>query len=484
MMSEAHRLPWISAAEPLAGAFYRLYCVGRRERSQPGEAVNRWDALHILRLRHHRNIATHIADLAYAGARTSMPVPRPRRLASLPLSLLLAGASACPATESSAPPPMTPTNVGSPPPPAAPVPTPAQPTDEEPTPASTPPSTSGPLAAALERVPPAVAANYVFALSPDRNELTIDPRPKETRRARAASGFSARDSENGGKVITLAGGPFRGGSWVRGSFSDRVQGAAQLEQLRRAGYDIEQVRDLLVVDGEHDPSSTVFAFSADPGNAGIVGVCSQVTIVDFKPGSTRPVAVRKPVMYLYPPTPTEVRVQLEIDGEFIATYPQIGADGWTVTAHPDGALVDAATGRRHRYLFWEGTSAGFEIDPARAHCVPGEAAAGFLERACDRFALTEEECGDLISYWIPALAGNPYNVIQFVDEQRYGDYARLRVEPRPDAVIRPFMIFRRSETPVSVGAPELPQRTRGRFTVVEWGGADLDAKLDARVHIR
>jgi hypothetical protein len=414
-----------------------------------------------------------------------MPIARPHALASRcprsALILVLAGTSACMAstTESAAPPPK-------PNAPAFPPQEPIQPAPqvEVPGPGPAAPTITGPLAAALERVPSAVAANYVFALSADRSELTIDPRPAPARRSRDASGFSARDSENGGKIITLAGGPFRGGEWARASFRDKVQGAAQLDELRRAGYDVEQVRDLLVVDGEQDPTPTVFAFSADANKAGIVGVCSQVTIVDFTPGSTRPIAVRKPVIYMYPPTPTKVRLQLEIDGEFIATYPQIGAEGWSVTAHPDGALVDSATGRRHRYLFWEGTSAGFEIDPAQAHCVPGDAAASFLEGACDRFALTEDECGDLISYWIPTLASNPYNVIQFVDERRYGSYARMRVEPQPDAVIRPFMIFRASATPVAVGAPELPQRRRGRFTVVEWGGADLDAHIPGRVRIR
>lgn len=405
-----------------------------------------------------------------------MPTARPRHPGSLSLPCLLV-ASACTGspTPSTAPPPTASTNTTPEQPPLSPV-TPI---------AATPDPAATPIAAALDRVPSAVAMNYVFALSPDRNELTIDPRPQPTRRSRDISGgFSARDSENGGKIITLAGGPFRGGSWVRASFRERVQGAAQLEELRRAGYDVDQVRDLLVVDGEQDPAPTLFAFSGDASKPGIVGVCSQVTIVDFQPGATRPIAVRKPVIYLYPPQPTRVHLQLEIDGDFIATYPQIGADGWTVTAQPDGALTDVATGRRHRYLFWEGTSAGFTIDPARAHCVPGKQAAGFLERACDRFALTEEECGDLISYWIPALAANPYNIIQFVDEQRYGSYARMQVEPRPDAVIRPFMIFRRSETPVPVGAPALPQRTRGRFTVVEWGGADLDAAPDAAARVR
>jgi len=397
-------------------------------------------------------------------------------------SCLLAAAAACSGgpLEPTAPPPPKPAQPLAPPDAAEPTQPLAPPNPVEPTPTPT----TSPLLAALERVPDAVAANYVFALSADRNELTIDPRPAPARRSRDASGFSARDSENGGKIITLAGGPFRNGQWVQASFRDKVQGAAQLEELRQAGYDVAQVRDLLVVDGEQDPAPTVFAFSADASKAGIVGVCSQVTIVDFKPGATRPIAVRKPVIYMYPPTPTKVRLQLEIDGEFIATYPQIGADGWTVTAHPDGALIDATTGRRHRYLFWEGTSAGFEIDPAQAHLVPGEAAAAFLERACGRFALTDDECGDLISYWIPTLAANPYNIIQFVDEPSYARYAQLHIDPRPDAVIRPFMIFRASPTPVPVGAPELPQRHRGRFTVVEWGGADLDARIPNRIHIR
>jgi hypothetical protein len=51
----------------------------------------------------------------------------------------------------------------------------------------------------------------------------------------------------------------------------------------------------------------------------------------------------------------------------------------------------------------------------------------------------------------------------------------MRVEPRPDTVVRQFMIFRGSAAPVAVGAPELPQRTRRGFTVVEWGGAELGA---------
>lgn len=360
--------------------------------------------------------------------------------------------------------------VGAPPP----APTPVAPGPEP----TSPQAAAGTIAEALQRVPPEVAALYAFALSEDRRELTIDPAPEPARRAArdVRGGFSATDSEHGGKVIALDGGPFLHGRWARASFRDRVRSPERLADLRRAGYDLEVTRDLLVVDGEADANETVFAFSHDRSKLGIVGVCSDVTIIDFGvPSPPRPIAVRKPVVYLYPEVATRVQVRLELEGgELVVQYPEPRDGGWTVLASPDGELVDEATGRHHRYLFWEATRAGWELDPKHAHCVPGAEAAAFMERVCERYALTDAECGDFVTYWLPALARNPYNVIELVDEDRYAAYAQLHVEPAPDTVIRPFMIFRRSDTPVDVGAPALPQRERKGFTVVEWGGADLD----------
>jgi hypothetical protein len=400
-------------------------------------------------------------------------------IASL-LSTLLVGGLAC---TSPAPPgggPSTPTQeppaATSPGAPMTPVPpgTTADPATE---PTAEPIAPAAPIADALQRVPEAIAALYVFALSDDRNELTIDPAPAPSRRARdIRGGFSAKDSEKGGKIITLAGGPFLHGGWVRASFRQRVAAPERLEDLRRAGYDVDVVRDLLVVDGQADPHPTLFAFSHDAGKLGIVGVCSDVTIIDFGVPSppSRPIAVRKPVVYLYPPATTRVSVRLELEGELVALYPPMRDGGWTVTASPSGELHDEATGRHHRYLFWEGTSAGWELDPEKAHLVRGDEAAPFMERVCERYALTDAECGDFVTYWLPELAKNPYSVVQLVDEDDYARYARLHVTPEPDTVIRPFMIFRRSETPVPVGAPALPRRERRGFTVVEWGGASLD----------
>lgn len=56
----------------------------------------------------------------------------------------------------------------------------------------------------------------------------------------------------------------------------------------------------------------------------------------------------KPVIYLYPEEPTEVTVTLDYSGELTYTYPAYG-DGWTVTAYPDGTLIDA-DGKEYSYL--------------------------------------------------------------------------------------------------------------------------------------
>ncbi len=377
---------------------------------------------------------------------------------------LLVTLSACTATSS---------EFSLPPPAAQPQPTPT------PTPTATVPTTS--VEDALTQVPGSIASLYQLSLSTDHQELTIDPAPVAVRsvRDRKPGGFSAHDSAAGGKVITLEGGPFRHGGWVRASLRQRVAGAAELESLGRAGYDLDQQRDLLVVDGEADPAQTVFAFSADRAKLGVVGICTGVTMLDFgKP--ERPIAVRKPVIYLHPAKTQRVQVRLELDGELTAAYPTPGPEGWDVIAAPDGTLIDRTTGRRSNYLFWEGTARDFRIDPTRAHCVAGDETVPFLEDACARFTLSQTECTDFITYWLPSMVGNPYNLIEFVDQDVYGRYARLNIEPVPDAVIRSFMVFARVESPVPVGAPALPQRNRGAFTVIEWGGADLSAPSPGR----
>ena len=115
------------------------------------------------------------------------------------------------------------------------------------------------------------------------------------------------------------------------------------------------------------------------------------------------VALEKPVIYLYPETPTEVSVKLTLDGELTCTYPAYG-EGWNnFTAHPDGTLV-GPDGKSYYCLYWEGKQ-NTEWDFSRGFCVKGEDTAAFLEWALAEQGLTPREANEFIIYWLPRMEG-------------------------------------------------------------------------------
>ena len=175
----------------------------------------------------------------------------------------------------------------------------------------------------------------------------------------------------------------------------------------------------------------------------------------------------KPVAYLYPQTETEVTVRLDYDGKLTCTYPAY-ADGWTVSARPDGTLTDK-NGQTYRYLYWEGISET-EYDFTSGFCVPGSGTAEFLEDALGKLGLNRTEANEFIVYWLPLMQENAYNLIAFQHEA-YTESARLTITPEPDTLIRVFMAFKPLSAPVEIAPQTLTAPARTGFTAVEWGGA-------------
>lgn len=177
----------------------------------------------------------------------------------------------------------------------------------------------------------------------------------------------------------------------------------------------------------------------------------------------------KPVIYLYPEEETDISVNLILDGRLTCTYPAYN-DGWTVTASPDGTLTDAK-GRTYNYLYWEGETYA-RYDLSKGFCVKGEDTAVFLEDALGKLGLTRREANEFIVYWLPQMQDNPYNIISF-QTGIYTNAAKLAVNPAPDTLIRVFMAWQASDTPVALENQELSAPDRTGFTVVEWGGAEM-----------
>lgn len=181
-------------------------------------------------------------------------------------------------------------------------------------------------------------------------------------------------------------------------------------------------------------------------------------------------ADEKPVIYLYPEEETQVSVRLDYDGTLTATYPAYG-DGWKVTARPDGTLIDPDTGREYYCLYWEGVSEA-DYDFSAGFCVAGADTAAFLEETLETLGLTDKEADEFIIYWLPRMEGNAWNLISFQGE-RYTDSAVLTIDPAPDSLLRVFMAWKPLDAPVEVAPQELTGFERTGFTVVEWGGCQV-----------
>ena len=186
-------------------------------------------------------------------------------------------------------------------------------------------------------------------------------------------------------------------------------------------------------------------------------------------GANEPV-MDKPVIYLYPEGKTDVEVKIDYNGELICTYPEYD-DGWSVTAMPDGTLIDKKTGKEYSYLFWEGISKA-EYDFSRGFVVKGEDTAQFLQDTFAKMGLTPKEYNEFIVYWLPRMQNNEYNFITF-QNKAYTDCAKLNVTPEPDSVLRVFMTFEAVDKPFDIEPPEIIHFERKGFCLVEWGGTEI-----------
>lgn len=199
----------------------------------------------------------------------------------------------------------------------------------------------------------------------------------------------------------------------------------------------------------------------------ITAIANSQWMVHWALMNKAPANTGKPVIYLYPEKPADVSVKLRFDGDLTYTYPAYN-DGWNVTAYPDGRIVNKSDSSEHYYLFWEGnSSAEWTFD--KGFCVKGGDTEKFLREKLSLLGLTPKEYNDFITYWVPRLQDNPYNLIKFADTE-YEKLAPLNITPKPDTIARIHMVYRPLAAPAEIAPQQLQGFARKGFTVVEWGG--------------
>jgi hypothetical protein len=185
-------------------------------------------------------------------------------------------------------------------------------------------------------------------------------------------------------------------------------------------------------------------------------------------------AMAKPVVYLYPEEATDVEVLVTFPrgGHFTAVYPDYG-DGWRVTAHPDGTLINHADNREYQYLYWAGRSTA-NWDFSRGFVVKGSDTVAFFQEKLAYLGLIPREYNEFIVYYLPLMQNNAYNLVTF-QTAVYEDNVHMQITPEPDSILRIFMVFMPLEEPVNIPEQQLERFERTGFAAIEWGGTEVAA---------
>ncbi len=180
---------------------------------------------------------------------------------------------------------------------------------------------------------------------------------------------------------------------------------------------------------------------------------------------------KKPLILLYPERDTEVNVKLNYRNKFSATFPeyQDQISGWSVVAHPDGTLHDISSNQDTYGLFWEGNSGNIHFNMSQWFIIPWSEVREFLYQKLTEIGLNTKERSDFIMYWYPLLQKYRYVQITFAGTD-YTDTAKLDISPRPDSLLRVFMVARPLDIYSQIPEQKFEKFQRKWFSVVEWWG--------------
>ncbi|MDO8583618.1 MAG: hypothetical protein Q7R83_00365 [bacterium] len=173
----------------------------------------------------------------------------------------------------------------------------------------------------------------------------------------------------------------------------------------------------------------------------------------------------KPVIYLYPEKTTNVTVALPSFINVTVSEP-LYQNGWTVTAHPNGALD--LNGKTYESLYWEGTGVSYAT-PKDGFIVKDGNVASFFDKVLPKYGMNAKETADFKAFWVEKLTGAPYYRVSFLTDS-WSKAAPLSVTPAPQTSIRIFMDWTPLSAPVVMTEPTIVTPTRDGYTLVEWGG--------------
>jgi len=167
------------------------------------------------------------------------------------------------------------------------------------------------------------------------------------------------------------------------------------------------------------------------------------------------------------------------------TYPQY-KESWTVKIGANGSIQDLTSQKNYPYLFWEGETKNLRYQAenkiVNGQLVKTDTLVNYLETSLTKLGLNEKEQTDFITFWAPSILAKDFVFIQFLIDEEYDELvAGLSVNPTPDSRRRIFMQFTLLENnfvPFEYSTQEFSSFKRSGFTLIEWGGSEIDFLTD------
>ncbi len=186
--------------------------------------------------------------------------------------------------------------------------------------------------------------------------------------------------------------------------------------------------------------------------------------------------VDKPVIYVYSKQKEDVSIKLDLKGDFLFTYPQY-TNGWNFTANPDGSILMGD--KKYHYLFWDGklNIETEKLDLSTGFVIEKNNLVNFFEEKLKLMGLNSQEIEDYITYWCPRMSVNEKNYIHFIFNGEYNKYASISVDPKPDQMFRVCMLWSKAHENTIVKEQKIESFNRSGFTIVEWGGTEMNSKI-------